>query len=49
MLIEFDRFCEQRFVTLVPVLDISYNVDYEKFTNLFPLFLDYLTCFTTSR
>ena len=49
MLIEFDRFCQQRFVTLVPVLDVSHHVDYEKLTSLYPLFLDYLSCFTYTR
>ncbi|XP_067942054.1 uncharacterized protein [Watersipora subatra] len=49
MLIEFDRFCQQRFVTLVPVLDISQHVDYDQLSGLFPLFLDYLSCFTCSR
>ncbi|KAJ9589645.1 hypothetical protein L9F63_017134, partial [Diploptera punctata] len=48
-MVTLDRYCQDRFMELVPVLDVDSNVSYEDLTDMWPAFQEILASFPNLR
>lgn len=48
-MVTIDRYCQDRFIDLVPVLDVESHVSYEDLTDMWPTFQEILASFPNLR
>ena len=48
-MVTIDRYCQDRFIDLLPVLDVDSHVSYEDLTDMWPTFQDILAIFPNLR
>jgi hypothetical protein len=48
-MVTIDRYCQDRFIDLLPVLDVDSHVSYEDLTDMWPTFQEILASFPNLR
>lgn len=48
-MVTIDRYCQDRFIDLLPVLDVDSHVSYEDLTDMWPTFQEILAIFPNLR
>jgi hypothetical protein len=48
-MVTIDRYCQDRFIDLLPVLDVDSHVSYEDLTDMWPTFQEILAVFPNLR
>lgn len=48
-MVTIDRYCQDRFIDLLPVLDVESHISYEDLTDMWPTFQEILASFPNLR